>query len=204
LHAHRPLQRTRIRVFNVTGATAAGLTNPASKTRALPAFRFLLARLKREQTVLLTLGEVDVGFVIPMRCQRDGTAVRTHVGQAVGSYLNFVDEVRALGFQRILLATVPPPTIDDWSQWPGPIGHLRKQVTASLAQRSAMAQLFNEMIRHQAPDHGCKMLDVENSFVDDHGLVRPQLISPRPGDLHLANEAASSIYRQALLEAGFA
>ncbi|MCC6680706.1 MAG: SGNH/GDSL hydrolase family protein [Phycisphaeraceae bacterium] len=194
-----PLEKTLVRVFGVTGATASGMTNPASKTRALPAIQYVLARIPRRQFVVFSLGEVDVGFIVPL-----SPAPGEALGKACGHYLHFVDDVVAMGFAGVWLATVPPPVIEDWSKWPGPVAHLRKQVTTSLADRCGLAQRFNAMLREGQSAHGYRFLDVEDQFTDHTGRVRPQMISPRPGDLHLNNDRAAAIYHEALRREGFA
>ncbi len=199
LQQHCPLEKTFVRVFGITGATASGMTNPASKTRALPAIQYVLARIPRRQFVVFSLGEVDVGFIVPLSSSPD-EALR----KACDHYLQFVDSVVAMGFAKVLLATVPPPVIEDWSRWPGPVAHLRKQVSMSLADRCKLAQRFNTMLREGQSTHGYRFLDVEDQFADNTGHVHPELISPRPGDLHLNNDRAAAIYREALLREGCA
>jgi len=204
MQQHHSIPKTRVRVFSITGATAAGMINPASKTRAMPAVRSVLRRLPRVQSVLLSLGEVDVGFVIPMRCQRSGAPPEDELVKVFDAYMQFVSDVVAMGFAKVMLATVSPATIDDWSKWPGPVGHLRKQVTMSIHDRSQLASKFNALLRAGQSQYHYTFLDVESQFADDCGQVRPQLISDRAGDLHLNNKQAAAIYRDALQKEGFA
>jgi hypothetical protein len=204
LQATAPLRRTRLRVFNVTGATASGLKNPSSKTRAVASFRSLLRTARRDQALLLQLGEVDCGFAMWMRAERRRTPIEVELEDAIGHYLDFVAEIRGRGFRRVMLATVPPPTIEDWNRWRGPIGHLRRQVKADLPERSRVTRLFNQRLRLAAPGAGFDFLDVEDALVDPHtAIVRPELLSEEPGDLHLNNERTARIYRGALERAGF-
>ena len=199
-----PLRSTYLRVFNITGATASGLSNPHSKTRAAMAFGFLLRRLDSSQSLLMQLGEVDCGFAIWIRATKYGTRAEDELERAFDHYMNSVTKARALGFDKIFIATVSPPTIEDWGLWRGPIGHMRRQVAAGMVERSQLTRLFNQLLREGAAEFGYNFLDVEGLFTDlQTSLVRPELFSERPGDLHLSNEKAAKIFREALLVAGF-
>ena len=199
-----PLAATHLRVFNVTGATASGLRNPHSKTRASMAFGFLLRRLDKKQVLLMQLGEVDCGFALWMKAAKHGNRAEDELQRAFDNYMVSIRNARELGFEKILIATVSPPTIADWSLWRGPVGHLRRQVAADIRERSQLTRLFNQLLREGASAVGYTFLDVENLFTDPQtSLVRPELLSDRPGDLHLHNHEAAKIYRKALLAAHF-
>jgi len=204
LQNHYPLKSTYLRVFNVTGATASGLSNPHSKTRAAMAFGVLLRYLNKRQSLLIQLGEVDCGFAIWIRAAKKGTRAEDELKRAFDNYMASVRMAMDLGFKKVFIATVSPPTIEDWNVWRGPIGHLRRQVAADIMGRSQLTRLFNQLLREGAETVGYTFLDVETLFTDpETSLVRPELFSDRPGDLHLNNHEAAKIFRKALVAANF-
>jgi len=197
---HHPLEHTMLRVFNVTGATASGLANPNSKTRAVWAFKTLLRRVPDKENLLIQLGEVDCGFVIWMRAANLPEACQ-HADAVLERYLEFVQWTKKSGFQNIYLSTVSPPTISDWSGWRGPVAHMRRQVTAGIEDRAALTCYFNSRLRMFSGDD-YKFLDVEDGWADQNGYTLEPFVCETPGDLHLANAPSSEILREGLVKLG--
>ena len=55
----------------------------------------------------------------------------------IDSYSGFIERVRDAGFARVIVLSVPLPTIvDDPEQW-GEIANMRRSVTATQLQRTA-------------------------------------------------------------------
>jgi hypothetical protein len=203
IERQNPLAKTRIRVFSITGATASGLLNPNSRTKAQVAFKLILQLIKKRNIILFQLGEVDCGFLIWMKAKRAQTDPFNEAERCIERYMKFLEWTMKIGFSKIIVSTVPPPTIAHWESWRGPIAHLRRQVTASLEMRSRVTSYFNAQLRDGAERLDYLFLDVEDQYCDpDTKLVRRALVNEDNHEIHLNSERASRILKTALLKNG--
>jgi hypothetical protein len=197
------LERTWLDVTVVRGATALGLANPNSKTAALPTFHRIIQRIAVGRPLLFMLGEVDCGYLIWYRAARFGVSVHEQMRASVDNYTRFLDELRSQGRRRIVVASVPPPTIRDDQPW-GEVATARREVHATLQDRTDLTHVYNENLREWASTSGCQMLDYEGDVVDaSTGLVREELRSSDPLDHHVEPDAFSRILAVRLRELGF-
>ena len=97
---------------SVVGATARGLANPFSRTNALTIFRRRIELAEPWQPVVFQLGEVDCGFLIWHRAKELGESIDEQFERSIESYLAFMEEVRAQGFEQLFVLSAPPPTIE--------------------------------------------------------------------------------------------
>lgn len=79
-------------VLTVIGATASGLENPNSKTKAYPIFRKAIKQSTAKQVIVM-LGEVDTGFVIWYRAQKYQESVPAMMNKAIASYSRYLVEL---------------------------------------------------------------------------------------------------------------
>jgi hypothetical protein len=171
------------------GATASGVMNPQSKTSSLQVFDAHLARTRRWQQVLLQLGEVDCGFVIWLRAQRQRLSVEEQLELTVESYATFIEKVMRLGVRRVIVLSVPLPTIgDDPDEW-GEIANMRKTVKATQHERTRLTLRFNEAVRERCDALGVLFVDVTSGHYDpETGLVDRRYVRDSHQDHHLADE----------------
>jgi hypothetical protein len=191
------LTQTRLVVHAVGGATASGAQNPNSKTNAYATWLPYLSRLGPDVTVVSVLGEVDTGFLIFTRPDHDEGLARS-----VTRYQEFLDkEVLSRG-AKLIVASVIPPVIEDYSTWPGPDGQ-KRDIDASWDQRNQMSSRFNDAMAAWCVERGAAYLDLGAGIRDERGRVRPEFRHPNSDDHHLEPNVGASIFQAALCQAGF-
>ncbi len=169
------------RIVLVHGATASGLENPNdSRTRAYPTFRRALDE-GRERRVVVTLGEVDTGFVIWYRAFKYNEPLFAMLGRAVDAYARFLSEASARA--DVLCLGAPLPTIRDGAAW-GEVANLRREVRAPQLARTALTLEFNRRVRVFCRSRGISFLDLDAVSLGPDGLVRPELLNTNPADHH--------------------
>ncbi|MGM7703728.1 hypothetical protein ACSVDE_18630 [Pseudalkalibacillus sp. Hm43] len=199
---HQFLKKTNISICHVGGATALGMVNPNSKTNALQTFNLSIHPLPRNRTLLFMLGEVDCGFVIWYRAQKYNLSVSSQLNETLTNYFSFLKSIQSLGFQHIVVATPPPPTIKDHQSW-GDVANLRKGISATQKQRTELTQQYNQILRKYCKNNSLKLLDTEQDFIDGAtGLVDCKYLNKDPLDHHLDLAASAAVYVRKLNELG--
>ena len=185
---HVPVPRVWFRAKPISGATASGIQNPQSTSQAMAIFDELLARAKPWQEIVLHLGEVDCGFLIWHRARRLGVTVDAQLAHTLDTYSTFIASVVRRGFRRVVVLSVPLPTIgDDPAKW-GEIASLRRIVTASQAERTELTLRFNEGLRARCAQIGVLFVDATSGHRDAHtGLVDRRFLRDTHQDHHLAD-----------------
>jgi hypothetical protein len=131
------------------------------------------------------LGEVDCGFLIWYRAQKYRVSVEDQLDESFRNYAAFLDEIRERGRYQVIIAAVPPPTLLDGQVW-GDVADARKEIHASLAERTELTKVYNERLRGWTQRTGRSFLDYEADVLDPStGLVRSNLRNPDPLDHHL-------------------
>jgi len=182
----RPLFGTRFpdhawETVIVPGATASGLENPNdSKTQAYPTFKRALGATAARR-VIVSLGEVDTGFVIWYRARKYQEPVFAMLDRAVEAYVRFLGEIAA-DFDVLCIST-PLPTIPDGTAW-GEVANLRKEVQASQLARTALTLEFNRRVRLRSAGLGVCYLSLDAACLGLDGLVKPELLNARQSDHH--------------------
>jgi hypothetical protein len=172
---------TKFDVCSVGGATASGLDNPNSVTAAYATFNNKLSSATKNSIVIVMLGEVDTGFVIWWRAQKQGGDVNLMLSQAVEKYAKFISEIN--GTYRPLVMSTPMPTITDDNDW-GEVANLRREITATQRERADLTLRFNSEIRRYCDSHGIPYIDLDQESLGEDGLVADHLISANRDDHH--------------------
>lgn len=167
-------------VTSVGGATVSGLKNPNAVTQAMPQYISALETTTAD-TVIVMLGEVDTGFVIWYRAQKHGTSVEQMLQQAIENYQKLLLDV-ASRFQVICIST-PLPTIRDNMDW-GEVANLRKEVKASLSERTLLTIKFNGLMEAFCIRKGITHLNYDSYSTDESGTLKSSLRNPDPNDHH--------------------
>ena len=183
----------------LVGATASGVLNPQSKTASLDVFGAHIARARPWQQALLQLGEVDCGFVIWHRARRHGLEVAEQLALTIDSYAGFIERVRDAGFARVIVLSVPLPTIgDDPEQW-GEIANMRRSVTATQLQRTDLTLEFNAALQRRCAELGVVFVDVTSGHLDPaSGLVDARFVRATDQDHHLADAPFAALVSEQL------
>ena len=175
-------KNVRFVVNSVRGATALGVTNPNSKTNALKIFAGLLKRSVRGGEQLFCLGEVDCGFLIWLLAQKRAESVEQLLDRAVDSYTGFIAQYRSAG--EVLVLSAPLPTIRD-GMVPGDVANLRREVSASLNERTRLTLQFNRRVAGWCGTHGVEFIDLDELALDRQtGLLRESLHHADPANHH--------------------
>lgn len=188
-------------IEGIAGATASGVLNPNSQTRAATIFMDRLQRAKPWQQVVVQMGEVDCGFVIWQRAERDGIGVEEQLRSTLDSYASFLEDIVAMGFARVFVMSAPLPTISDFaSEWVGPVASARKDVRASKAERTSLTMRFNEQLAARCQRLGVTFVDVTTAQFDEAmGLIDPRFLRATNLDHHLAPLPYAELIRDELV-----
>lgn len=177
----------------VGGATALGLENENSVTRAAGTFSRAVRDAGPGSIVVTMLGEVDCAVAI--WCMGERGQWR-RLRRAVASYMAFVD---GLTLDRdVVVLGVPPQTVGDMSR---SVACERWEVAAGLPARRRMTELFNKSLEYETRLRGVPFVDITREVVEDDGVVRWKYRSPVVGDHHLDFDAVAPLWAARLCEA---
>jgi hypothetical protein len=197
------LRRTSLDVTRVLGATALGMANPNSRSNALVDFTRALRGVPTDLPLITLLGEIDCGYLLWYRADRAGHDVSVEFEQSLAAYTGYLADLQQRGHSRLIVAMVPPPTVQDYAEWAG-LDNARKHVTASLAQRAELTRSYNRRLREWAGAHRAEILDYEDDVTDPAtGMVRPELVHPDPLNHHLDPERFAAVVASRMRELGF-
>ena len=167
-------------VLTVIGATASGLENPNSTTKAYPIFRKAVKQSTAKQVIVM-LGEVDTGFVIWYRAQKYQESVSAMMNKAIASYSRFLTELK-IRFEVVCIST-PLPTIQDGNDW-GDIANARREVTASQVERTALTLEFNRIMQEFCVQNDIRYIMLDDLSLGEHGIVKADLLNSNYSDHH--------------------
>jgi hypothetical protein len=170
----------------VQGATAMGLANPHSQTQALPIFQEYLQTKHCDDHLILCLGEVDCGFVIWYRAQKYGLTIQEQFETSLRNYLDFVDWCHAQGFSTIAICSVPLPTISDDQDWGEIATNRRKEIKATLRERTDLTREYNRRLLDYCNKTNVRYLDFESETLDAQTqVIKSYYLNSNPLDHHL-------------------
>ncbi len=170
-------------VKSVGGATASGLKNPNSKTKAYEIFNDALKHEKYDHIIMM-LGEVDTGFVIWYRAKKYGISADESLKVTVETYSSFMNKIKS---KRLTVISAPLPTIKDGQTW-GEVANLRKEITASQKERTDLTIKFNKIIQEYCERNTIKYLNLDNYVLGKDGLLLEEYYSKNPLDHHYDTE----------------
>ncbi|HEV2592345.1 MAG TPA: hypothetical protein VGU02_10680 [Gaiellaceae bacterium] len=189
-------------VHPVKGATASGILNPNSVTGALPLFTALLDRARPWQHVLLHLGEVDCGFVIWHRAQRHGIPVEQQLAETVDAYAAFIASVHDRPLRSTAVLSAPLPTIADYPEEWGDVANMRREVTATQAQRTDLTLRFNALVKERCDGLGIVYLDATTGQLDARtGLLDATFVKRNSRNHHLRSGPYAALVEAELARA---
>ncbi len=169
----------------VEGATAVGLRNPNSVTDALNIFRSALIPAAPKTIPVIQLGEVDCGFVIWYRAMKYRESVSAQMAESLAAYFEFVDELLADGYENVVVTSPILPTIRDGQDW-GDVANARREVTATLRDRTCLTIEYAEGLRRGAAARGQPFIDFSGDLLDPAtGVLNEAFRHPNPADHHL-------------------
>ena len=167
-------------VTTVLGATLSGLNNPNSKTEAAPKFKKALASASGKLVIML-LGEVDTGYVIWYRAQRDGINPQIAAQKAVENYTQLIQS--AYKYSDVIVISAPLPSLADNDQT-GEIARIRSVIIATQLQRTQLTLWFNQQIEDFCINLGVFYLNLDRECLGIDGLLLPKYKHLDPNNHH--------------------
>ena len=180
-----------IRTFGIGGATASGIQNPASRTRAREIFEARLALAPRWQHLVLGLGEVDCGFVIWHRAKAQGLDVTEQLEVVLDRYASFIEAVFGSGFRSVSVLSATLPTVPSYGEASGnPAIAARNAIDVPLRERTALTQLYNDGLADRCRALGATFFDTTSEQLDPGtGMVSEKLTVKDDPHLNLSGYA---------------
>lgn len=198
-YAHRQKLIDRpCRFKKVGGATAVGLRNPNSITDALGQFKGVLIPAQPDIIPVIHIGEVDCGYLIWWRAQKYDEPIAKQFEESINAYFAFVDQLLAAGYPSVVVTGASLPTIRD-GQYLGDIASARREVTATLKQRTDLTLRYNNRLKKEADIRMLPFVDVSGDMIDPHtGTVADKFRSTDAKDHHLNPAHAGPCWGEAL------
>ena len=188
----------------VRGASATGLGNPRSKTNAINEFKkYLDDNSKNNDWLLIQIGEVDCGFVIWFREMQGKGSVGELFNESLNNYKRFVDYLINKGYNKIILVSVPLPTIGDDAPL-GEVAEMRSSIRVDQKTRTVITKKYNSELYSYAKEKNILFLNYEPEITNaETGLVKTCFKNENPGDHHLNVTKIAPILRRKLRKLGF-
>jgi hypothetical protein len=166
----------------VSGATAYGLTNFQSETRAREAFLgFLFAY--HDYIPLLCVGEVDCNS-LPWKHGRTD-APELFIQQSIDHLFSFLSETK----KKFILSSVTLPPVESYHGT-----KIRPWVKANKQARTELVKLYNSKLKNESAREGHFFLDITTPTTGPDGLVNQSFIQSSQ-DVHLSPEKLRDIVR---------
>lgn len=184
----------------VGGATSIGLRNPNSLTNAVAHFEAALIPLRTDVIPVAHLGEVDCGFVIWWRAEKYGESIEQQMQASVEGYFDLVDKLTSIGYGSIVITGATMPTIPDNQEW-GDVANARREVKASLVDRTALTLIYNGGLCAGAENRGLPFIDISDTILDPTTrCLSVDFRHPDPTDHHLNPELVGPLWAARLNE----
>lgn len=185
------LAKNGIKVVSVSGATASGIDNPNSNTNAAKIFDHELEK-KRWKRVLFYFGEVDVGFVIWLRCQTGGSSLNESMWKTLTAYVQKIKKIQKKYDCQIAVLSVPWPTIKDHVEM-GDVANKRSQVEATYQERKSLTKNFNSELENFCIKNNYSFIGMDDRVENDNGDLLPELFNKNPLDHHYDYQVFSKL-----------
>ena len=170
----------------VHGATATGLANPNSKTRALTIFEnHLKEKVNKDDYVVFQLGEVDCGFAIWYRAEKHGLSIQKQTQLAIDNYSSLIQKSRAINGKKTIICSAVLPTLHDGNVY-GEVANLRKEVKANIKERTQLTLDFNRILKQLAEKNKLGFMDLDQYlFNKKTGIIHYKFLHKDPTNHHL-------------------
>ena len=198
---HSPLYFWRLtpKIKVVHGATATGLANPNSKTKALGIFEnYLKEEVKRDDYVVFQLGEVDCGFAIWYRAEKHGLSIQKQTQLAIENYSSLIQKSSAINAKKTIVCSAVLPTIQEGSNF-GDVANLRKEIKANIKERTLLTLNFNKMLRQLAEKNSLAFIDLDQFLLNEKtSIIHSKFLHKDSTNHHLDPSSLSKIISKEL------
>jgi len=184
----------------VPGATNMGLKNPHSKTNAFNIFEnHLSTNLKKDDTLLFFMGEVDCGFVIWHRKEKYNETLESQMNESLTNYFDFILNYKNL-CKRIVVCDVVPPTVGDVQNIKDDDDNLRLTIKATQKDRTDLTLKYNSEIEKFCSENNFTYLSFTKEMLSEDGVVMEKYKNVNPQDHHLDGSMLSNILNKKMKE----
>ena len=173
-------------ICKVPGATAYGLGNDSSSTRARRAFLGFLSNLK-DFIPIVCLGEVDCNSLFWHKKISDNR----FLNKSVRALMKFLSETD----MKFIISSVIPPAVDNYQ-----VTQVRSHVTSSKAERTEIVQKFNNLLNLRSITYGHLYLDITTDLLNSEGVL-DMTYAKSQHKTHLDAKKVKPIIERKLLEA---
>ena len=168
----------------VQGATASGLKNPRSQTLSGPIFENYLQNISKNDWVIIHLGEVDCGFVMWVRSERENISIEEQSNITLENYKHLLIKIKNKT-DKIILINILPQSIKDGTKI-GDIANLRGSIKANQKQRMNLTNKMNTDLLKICSDLNINYFNLNKYFIDNEtGLLKDFFYNSNPEDHHL-------------------
>jgi hypothetical protein len=167
-------------VVSVDGATLLGLYNPKSKTQAGERFTKALIA-SHADAVVVSLGEVDAGFLIWAKAEKEQSDPYAMAMLALKNYRRFIKTARLKA--GVIVVSAPLPTLMDASA-EGEVSKLRAGISATQKDRIALTIWLNAKLEAWCEKQGIAYVNLDQLALGSDGLVRSALQHQNPKNHH--------------------
>ncbi len=93
-----------------------------------------------------------------------------------------------MGFRRLIVLSAPLPTITDYPSKYAAVANVRKEVTASMTERTELTLRFNEELERRCSEVGAVFVDATTDQLDPATrLIDQRFLRRGDSDHHLAD-----------------
>ena len=163
----------------VGGATASGINNENSKTRAGAKMREAIAASKAKLGVIC-IGEVDIGYAMWLKAKSKERPIEEMLEVALENYRGLLLEMKAK--MKVFCISAPLPTIGD-GDISTKIGRKRQHLGVPFKDRLDMTLRFNKSMNEFCDANDIYYLNLDEVCMED-GVVASFLQNKNPDDFH--------------------
>ena len=135
----------------------------------------------KAKTTIVNLGEVDTGFVIWYRAQKNECDVQDMLDAAVINYQCLLDEIG--NKSKVICISAPLPTIKDEQNW-GDVANLRNKIKTKQLAMTELTIKFNKKIESYCAEKKYFYMNLDRESLSQKGVLRDIFIHPNPTDHH--------------------
>ena len=161
-------------------------------TRYQEVFSEKLNALTRDDKLIISLGEVDTGFVIWYRAEKYHVSVDKLFELAVTNYTNFISKAKFV--KKLVVISAILPTVPNL----GVVEGIRDETTVSQEERTELTIKFNRAVQEFCETEGIIYINLDKESLGPNGLIDQRLLRKNIIDVHYNNKEYSTMLKSHL------
>lgn len=188
-----------VNVEIVGGATAYGLLNANSTTKAFDKFVAALHRFNKYDIVIIQLGEVDCSFILWEKARQKNEDVLLQLRYSLDGYRKLLDVLLKLK-KKVIISGVVLPTLKDGQVAPAGV-ELRNRVAATQRAKTELVLSFNKELKEIARLYGFTYFDITEETIDwQNGVIKDEFVRNDIVDHHQNQEKTAVLWAAKIKE----